>query len=245
MPKDESSEVYTPSFDHKNQDFEEKSPLSLIKKKEYSPKRKGKRLKWNEDGSFAGHGMHHHDYHQHHHHPMMQYRGLSQPPPVDIRNQLGIHTGGIEEEKERAYMPPKQYYPTCNCQKTVNNMKYNPYGYYYAPANILFSPRSIDSDEHMKKRHKKRRSKTREKHRSGRAKSAYVHNKTLLQIIPTMKDNKILLHAYPIEEAPVSKDCSEKEQDSAKKTPTYIQKLEYSSGKKSSRYNRSSCKKKS
>jgi hypothetical protein len=136
MPKGESSEVNTPSFDHKNQDFEEKSPLSLIKKDKYSTKTKGKRLKWNEDGSFAGHGMHHNDFL----HPMMHHRGLSQPPPVDLRNQLGIHTGAIEEEKERAYMPPKQYYPTCACHKTVNGIKYNPYGYYYAPANILFSP---------------------------------------------------------------------------------------------------------
>lgn len=180
--------------------------------------------------------------------PMLPYRGLSQPPPVDLRNQLGIHDHHLEEEKERDYMPPKQYYPTCNCQKTVLNVRYNPYGYYYAPANILFSPKSLDSEDHSKKRNRKHKRKSRERHyhKSNRTKSAYVGNTIPLQIVPTMKDNRVLLHAYPMEEEYSHNEHprAHKERESSRRPPTYIQKLEYSSSKKSSRYRSSDKKKK-
>lgn len=200
MPRDEDSIVYTPSFDHKNEDFNEKSPLSLIKpKKDYYERKRGRHLHWGEDRAYGSHHMMNNDA-SHYSNPMFPYRGVSQPPPVDIRNQLGIYNGHYEEDKD--YEQPRQYYPTCNCHKTVHNVRFNPYGYYYAPANILFSPRSIDSEGKSKKRHRKSRRKSRDRHhhRSSRTKSAFVGSTIPLLIVPTMKDDRVLLHAYPMED---------------------------------------------
>jgi hypothetical protein len=52
----------------------------------------------------------------------------------------------------------------------------------------------------MNKRNRKnsRKSRDEEGRRHHRVKSAYINNKILLYIVPTVRDNRTLLHAYPI-----------------------------------------------
>lgn len=166
----ESNEVYTPSFDHKNDiDFRKQSPISLMNhfkdvsaqktaEPPYLRKRRNK-FKQRQD-PYVGHLMVNNEGQQ-----VLQplystgTRGVSLPPPITLGKHYNDYCGEEEEDKEN--MAPIQYYPTCHCQQYHANMYYNPHGYYYAPASVYFSPRSEESDEHVNKRNRKHRRKSR------------------------------------------------------------------------------------
>eukprot|EP00343_Euplotes_focardii_P010366 CAMPEP_0205826744 /NCGR_PEP_ID=MMETSP0206-20130828/29711_1 /ASSEMBLY_ACC=CAM_ASM_000279 /TAXON_ID=36767 /ORGANISM="Euplotes focardii, Strain TN1" /LENGTH=371 /DNA_ID=CAMNT_0053126951 /DNA_START=30 /DNA_END=1146 /DNA_ORIENTATION=+ len=117
----DSSEVYTPSFEHKNEDFRKQSPLSLINQfKDPSHKRRNKFKQRYEDAPYLGHLVMNREGQQ-----VLQpmhnssHRGMSMPPPMFVGRQLGFK-GESEEDKEK--VAPMNYYPTCNCQKNVFNI---------------------------------------------------------------------------------------------------------------------------
>lgn len=103
-------------------------------------------------------------------------------------------------------------------------------------STIIFGDQSSESDEHRKKRHTKHRQKNREEEysrRSGRIKSAYVKQRIPLHIVPTMKDNRMLLHAYPMYNSsqPPTYSGREAERIGVKLNSKFVKKLEYSSAK--------------
>jgi hypothetical protein len=205
--------MYTPSFDHNNEvGFQKKSPSSILNQfkgisarktdePQYMRKNRRKQFKHrNDEAPYIGHIMIDNQgqqvlkplYHTAH-------RGMSLPPPVPLDHHVAGQRDEDEEDKENSAALP--YYPTCHCHQYYSNVPYNPFGYYYAPANVLFPPRSSDdSDQQMNKRNRKHRRKSRgeEDRRHQRVKSAYINNKIPLYIVPTMKDNRTLLHVYPM-----------------------------------------------
>ena len=188
-------------------------------------------------------------------------RGVSLPPPITLGKPYNECIDEYEEEKEN--MAPMQYYPTCHCQQHYANMYYNPHGYYYAPASLYFSPRSDESDEHINKRKRKHRRKSRGyddlynhnhehtgRRGNARVKSAYISNRIPLHIVPTMRDNRMLLHAYPLNDpysAQGYPNIMKEPVPVEKSDPVYVKKLEYSADKlaMSSRKHKKSDQKKS
>lgn len=98
-------------------------------------------------------------------------------------------------------------------------MCYNPHGYYYAPASLYFSQRSEDSDCGNNKRAKKFRRKSMERDN--------------YYIFPTKIDNRMQLHAYPINEQHPSQLYANPGAESVEEhpDPVYVKKLEYSGDK--------------
>jgi hypothetical protein len=168
----ESSEVYTPSFDHKTGiEFRKQSPLSLINQLKdvsaqktaeppYLRKRRNKFKQRFDETPYIGHIMINNDGQQvlQPLYPTNLARGASLPPPVPLGKAYLHENENEEEEKEE--VAPTHYYPTCHCQQYYSNMYYNPHGYYYAPANLYFSPGSDDSERTMNKRNRKHRRKS-------------------------------------------------------------------------------------
>ena len=99
----------------------------------------------------------------------------------------------------------------------------------------MLSPQSPDSEEYQRKRNRKHRHKSKEEHsrKHGRVKSAYVKQRIPLHIVPTMKDNRMLLHAYPMHNfsQPPGYSTIEKDRVNIKFNPKFVKKLEYSSDK--------------
>lgn len=119
----QDSEVYTPSFDHKNDiDFRKDSPLNLIdqlndisaRKTAEPPNMRKRRNKFKQrygETPYIGHIM----VNEHGQHVLqpLSYgapRGMSQPAPVPLGKSYGNLLEENEEEKEN--MAPTQYYPT-------------------------------------------------------------------------------------------------------------------------------------
>ena len=158
------------------------------------------------------------------------HRNISLPPLLPIGKQHLESLDNDEENKEN--VAPNQHYPTWNWQQYYANMWYNPHGYYYAPASLYFVQRSIDSDSGSKRRAKIRR-KSRENDNC---------------IAPTKTENRMLLHAYPINEAYTAQLYANQDKDYIyeQNDPVYVKKLEYSADKlaSSSKHKMSSSKKK-
>lgn len=118
-----SSEVYTPSFDHKNEiDFQKQSPLSLINQFKdvsaqktaeppYLRKRRNKFKQRAEETPYIGQIMVNNEG-QHILQPLYSQgpRGVSLPPPVPIGRSVHEDMDD-EEDKEPNDVP---YYPTCH-----------------------------------------------------------------------------------------------------------------------------------
>jgi hypothetical protein len=129
------------------------------------------------------------------------HRGMSLPPPVPLDHHVAAHRDEDEEDKENSAALP--YYPTCHWHQYYSNVPYNPFGYYYAPANVLFHPRSSDdSDQQMNKRNRKHRRKSISTFSRAYSNPSFKkdHGKCYKsnRIVPTMKDNRTLLHVYPM-----------------------------------------------
>lgn len=244
---EDTSEVYTPSFDHNNEiEFRKQSPVSFIDQikdvsaqKTTEPlhyrKRRNKFKQRQDETPYMGHLVVNNEG-QHVLQPLysMSHRGFSMPPP------MAIVKGYVDEEEDKENVAPIPYYPTCKCQHHHSNMYYNPHGYYYAPASLYFSPKSDDSEKYMNKRSRKNRRKSRdEEHhygdrRSHRVKSACVSNRIPVQIIPKVRDSRMQLHAYPLVDMYPSQAHAGymKEPSSGEKEdPRYVKKLEYSADK--------------
>jgi len=66
-----------------------------------------------------------------------------------------------------------------------------------------------------------------------RVKSAYINNRIPLHIVPTVRDNRMLLHAYPINDVYAQQQHAPNDRDSfaGNVDPVYVKKLEYSADK--------------
>ena len=89
-----------------------------------------------------------------------------------------------------------------------------------------------EDKENMNKRNRKlsRKSRGEESRCHHRVKSAYINNRIALYIVPTVRDNRTLLHAYPINGMHHHSACHQVEHQE-KVDPRYVRKLEYSSDK--------------
>jgi hypothetical protein len=122
----DSSEIYTPSFDHNNEvGFQKKSPCSILnqfkgisaRKTDEPPYMRKKRRKQfkhrNDEAPYIGHIMIDNQgqqvlkplYHTAH-------RGMSLPPPVPLDHHVAGQRDEDEEDKENSAALP--YYPTCH-----------------------------------------------------------------------------------------------------------------------------------
>lgn len=129
LSNEESCEFYTPSFEHKNEDFRKQSPLSFINHNSHR-KRINKFKHLNEEVPFIGHLMVNNEGQQ-----ILQpmypatHKGLSLPPPIHFDKYLGWQGTDMEEKNERKdTLRPSQYYPTCNCRSNSVKAPFNLFG---------------------------------------------------------------------------------------------------------------------